>query len=161
MYCCILNHIYHHHRLQRRKVWLSTWRKKILNRNSKITFTIFWPPSIQAVIDIALTIWNVTNTYQVKHFLLRRFKCWFYEYINKRPMGHIAHLRKTVQINKHIWIYHNVDKVKKKTIMNLMRVYWFFIWTNLNPLHPRILCAKFGWNWLSGSGEKDCIFVIS
>ena len=24
------------------------------------------------------------------------------------------------------------------------------IWTNLNPLHPRMLCAKFGWNWLSG-----------
>ena len=29
-----------------------------------------------------------------------------------------------------------------------------FIWTNLNPLHPRMLCAKFGWNWPSGSGEK-------
>ena len=30
-----------------------------------------------------------------------------------------------------------------------------FIWTNLNPLHPRMLCAKFGWNWLSGSVEED------
>ena len=30
-----------------------------------------------------------------------------------------------------------------------------FIWTNLNPLHPRMLCAKFGWNWPSGSGEED------
>ena len=29
-----------------------------------------------------------------------------------------------------------------------------FIWTNLNPLHPRMLCAKFGWNWPSGSGEE-------
>ena len=29
-----------------------------------------------------------------------------------------------------------------------------FIWTNMNPLHPRMLCAKFGWNWLSGSGEE-------
>ena len=43
-----------------------------------------------------------------------------------------------------------------------------FIWTNLNPLHPRMLCAKFGWNWPSGSGEEDflissmyfCYFVI-
>ena len=34
-----------------------------------------------------------------------------------------------------------------------------FIWTNLNPLHPRMLCAKFGWNWPSGSGEED--FSIS
>ena len=32
---------------------------------------------------------------------------------------------------------------------------WPFIWTNLNPLHPRILCAKFGWNWPSDSGEED------
>ena len=43
-----------------------------------------------------------------------------------------------------------------------------FIWTNLNPPHPRMLCAKFGWKWLSGSGEEDflissmyfCYFVI-
>ena len=30
-----------------------------------------------------------------------------------------------------------------------------FIWTNLNPLHPRMLCAKFDWNWPSGSGEDE------
>ena len=30
--------------------------------------------------------------------------------------------------------------------------------TNLNSIHPRMLCAKFGWNWPSGSGEED-IFV--
>ena len=32
---------------------------------------------------------------------------------------------------------------------------WFLIWINLNPLHPQILCAKFGWYWPSGSGEVD------
>ena len=30
-----------------------------------------------------------------------------------------------------------------------------FIWTNLNPLYPRMLCAKFVWNWPSASGEED------
>ena len=25
----------------------------------------------------------------------------------------------------------------------------------LESLHPRILCAKFGWNWPSGSREED------
>ena len=35
-----------------------------------------------------------------------------------------------------------------------------FIWTNLNPLHPRMLCAKFGWNWLSGSGEDENVESI-
>ena len=29
----------------------------------------------------------------------------------------------------------------------------------VNPLHPRILCAKFGWNWLSGSGGDFFNFV--
>ena len=30
-----------------------------------------------------------------------------------------------------------------------------FIWTNLNPLHPRMHCAKFGWNWPCGSWKED------
>ena len=34
-----------------------------------------------------------------------------------------------------------------------------FIWTNLNPLHPRLLCVKFGWNWPSGSGEEDFLIL--
>ena len=37
-----------------------------------------------------------------------------------------------------------------------------FVWTfeqNLNPLHPRMLWAKFGWNWPCRSGEED--FLIS
>ena len=29
------------------------------------------------------------------------------------------------------------------------------IWTNMNPRHPRMLFAKFVWNWTSGSGEED------
>ena len=29
-----------------------------------------------------------------------------------------------------------------------------FIWTNLNPLHTRMLCVKFGCNWQSGSWEE-------
>ena len=30
---------------------------------------------------------------------------------------------------------------------------WPFIWINLNLLHTRMTCAKFGWNWSSGSSE--------
>ena len=29
-----------------------------------------------------------------------------------------------------------------------------FLRMNLNSLPPRMLCAKFGWNWPSGSGEE-------
>ena len=50
-------------------------------------------------------------------------------------------------------------KRRKKNVIDCKRIDWFFIWRNLKPLHPRMLCAKFGWNWLSGSGEED--FIIS
>ena len=53
---------------------------------------------------------------------------WWYTYLtnivwlchrrNKRPMGHIAHLRK-----QFIWLYHKVDKEKKKKLLTL----WEFI----------------------------------
>ena len=44
-------------------------------------------------------------------------------------------------------------KRRKKQLFTL-----FFIWTYLNPLHPRMLCAKFGWNWPSVSWK---LFLIS
>ena len=41
-----------------------------------------------------------------------------------------------------------------------------FLWTNLNSLHTRMLCAKFGWNWPTDSGEdflklRQCLFALS
>ena len=56
--------------------------------------------------------------------------------------------------------------LEKKTFLNFFDVFSLFrhylpttraepfIWTNLSPHHPRMLCAKFGWNWFNGSGEK-------
>ena len=44
-----------------------------------------------------------------------------------------------------------------------------FFWKDLNPLHHRMLCAKFGWNWPCDSGEEFflklcqmyfCYFII-
>ena len=75
-------------------------------------------------------------------------------------MGHITHLRKQFKsINTFDYIM-MIKWRKNKNIINFMRIYWFFIWTNLNPLHPGMLCTKFGWNWPSGSGEED-FFLIS
>ena len=41
--------------------------------------------------------------------------------------------QKTVQTNKNIRLYHNIDKRKKKPIIFFLRIEWFFILTNLNP----------------------------
>ena len=34
-----------------------------------------------------------------------------------------------------------------------------FFWTIMNPLHPKILCTQFGWNWPSGSGAEDFLIL--
>ena len=31
----------------------------------------------------------------------------------------------------------------------------FIFFRNLSPPHQKMLCAKFGYNWPSGSGEED------
>ena len=33
-------------------------------------------------------------------------------------------------------------------------------WTNLNPFHPKMLCGRFGWNWLSGSLNLVNVFSL-
>ena len=40
-----------------------------------------------------------------------------------------------------------------------LKKWWPFIWINLSSLHQRILCAKFGWNWPSRSGEGDFLIL--
>ena len=73
-------------------------------------------------------------------------------------MGHIAHLRKQFKsINTYGYI---IRLIKRKTNhYYLYENYMVLHLNNLNPLHPKMLCAKLCWNWLSGSGEED--FLIS
>ena len=40
-----------------------------------------------------------------------------------------------------------------------MRIEWFFIWTNLNPLHQKMHCAKFGWNWRKNPNQKYIVIL--
>ena len=42
-----------------------------------------------------------------------------------------------------------------------MRIYWFFIWRNLNPLHPKMLCAKIDWNWPSSSAWRRFLNFVN
>ena len=36
-----------------------------------------------------------------------------------------------------------------------------FIWTNLTSHHPRMIWAKFDWNWHSVSGEEDLFNFVN
>ena len=38
-----------------------------------------------------------------------------------------------------------------------VRTAWPFVWTNLNPLYQGIICARFAWNWPSGSLEDEYV----
>ena len=74
-----------------------------------------------------------------------------------KTRGHGPHHspEKTVQINiKHIRLHYSVDYEKKKPIIFFLRIEWFLVRTNLNPLYPRLLSAKFGWYWPIGSGDR-------
>ena len=122
--------------------------------------------------------------------------------MNKRPMGHITHLRKQFKsiiitlIKRRkknlliLWEFISSSfeetwipfiqgcfvlrlieigsVVLKKRIFIISSMYFHYfviislrkrtgplIWIILNPLHPRMHCAKFSWNWLSGSGKED------
>ena len=54
-----------------------------------------------------------------------------------------------------------VETALRKDIMMPDKIFgymWPFIWKKKlesSPPKPRMLCAKFGWKWLSGSGEED------
>ena len=92
--------------------------------------------------------------------------------MNKRPMGHIAHLKNQFNsMNKfeqsNDYIYHKIGPVVHENIFKFSSLYfcnfaiislwkraWPFIWRNLNPLHLRMHFAKFGKNWPSGSREN-------
>ena len=61
-----------------------------------------------------------------------------------------------VSINRIITYAYIITLIKRrKKNIHFMITYCIF---HLNP-HPGMLCAKIGWNWLSGSGEE--IFLIS
>ena len=73
-------------------------------------------------------------------------------------MGHIAHLKKLFKsINTYNCII-TLIKREKNPLLSLWELNGSSL-NKLNPIHLRMLCAKFGWNWLSGSAEEH--FLIS
>ena len=65
--------------------------------------------------------------------------------INKRPMFHIAHLRRFLNFVNVFLLFCNYLPLEKGMALHL---------NELEFLHSRMFCAKFGWNWPSGSGEE-------
>lgn len=47
----------------------------------------------------------------------------------------------------------NTNKFPVIQNISRLKMAWIFIWTNLNPLHTVMLCAKCSWNWPRGFKE--------
>ena len=50
---------------------------------------------------------------------------------------------------------------RRKIIIYFMSLEWFFIWTNLNPLHPRRHCVKCCWFWPHDFWEDFLKIVVN
>ena len=91
---------------------------------------------------------------------------WFFIWTNlKSPSPNDAFCQNWLKLAQWFW---------RRRFQNFINVYFHFfiiisprkragsfIWTKLNPLHPKMLCAKFGWNWPSSSGEEDFFNFIN
>jgi hypothetical protein len=60
-------------------------------------------------------------------------------------------LRRFLNDPTHFYIFVIISRLKRT---------WPFDWTNLNSLHLRIICFKFEWFWLAGSGEDFSKFSV-
>ena len=68
-------------------------------------------------------------------------------------VGHRSH-RSTEKWIQSINTFAQTTLIKNvKSLSHFEKIEWPFNSTNLNSFHQKMLCAKFGWNWPSGSGE--------
>ena len=64
-------------------------------------------------------------------------------------LAHSFSRRKFKILSKYLHYFNIIPPLERK---------WSNIWTILNLLHPRMLCAKFGWNWPVVLDNKISIF---
>ena len=109
---------------------------------------------------------DLLNYINVFHkYLLKKNIFWFCQYIfaivllsllGKEPVASFS--QTWILVGQGCFVHKLVEigqAVLQKNISNFLNVFryvypwkrvWLFNVTNLNPLHPRMLCAKFGWN---------------
>ena len=86
----------------------------------------------------------------IQWFWRRRLKC---ERFTDRRSTDYRRSEKLIWAEK-LWLYHQVYYTRLENLM----VLYLYTCTNLNHFHPRINCAKFGWNW---SGSREDLEVVN
>ena len=74
---------------------------------------------------------------------------------NKRPIGHIAHLRNSSNQKTQIcaWYDYTISLMKEKRHYHLFEN-WMVLLLKAKTQSSKEACGKFGWNWPSGSGDE-------
>jgi hypothetical protein len=96
----------------------------------------------------------------LKMFSVFLFFCYYLPFEKSNPL----HLKKLespfpkddlfqVWLKLAQWFWRRRLSIYIFVIISPLKRTWLFIWTNLNFLHPRILCIKFNWIWPVGSRE--------
>ena len=116
---------------------------------------IIWPFA-----DINSVVWHCDDIHELfpNHWKIQEFKC-----ITRGPWA-ISLTWVTVSINKYIcksYDFSTITLTKEKKSCLLFETWMFLICKNLSPLHLRMLCVKFGWNWSISSDWEDFKFLQS
>ena len=70
-------------------------------------------------------------------------------------IGHVVLKRKISNLVGVVLLFRNYTSLEKK------KRTWPYIWTSLYLNYPKILCARFDWNWPCGSGEEGFFNSVS
>ena len=73
---------------------------------------------------------------------------------NLVEIGPVVLGRKIFKLGKYIFAICHISPWKRGMTLHVNK-FQSQISDNMSPLHPRMICAKFGWIWPSGSGEED------
>ena len=66
-------------------------------------------------------------------------------------IGSVVREKKIFKFRQYIF-----DYFPSYVIISPCKRTWSFIWTNMKPLHPKMLCTKLGWNWPRFLRRRKC-----
>ena len=116
--------------------------------------------------DALCTVWlKLAEWFWIRRFLNFINVFLLFHYYLPLEKGGALHLKKLESSSSknalcQVWLKLACDS--GEDFLKFVNVFLLFLnllplektWTNMNPLHPIMLCAKFVWNWPCGSGEE-------
>ena len=145
------------------KIYQSLWRSRFLSKGQWVSLLCYYLhlekewPFIEPITSY-LYLRILCAKFYIKRFF--KFSMFFFSKLSKSAMIFHFEVGHSLPLNYISWIPipqgHFVPSRRFLKVVNVFLLFchlitldmaWLFIWTNLNPLNPTMLHAKFGWNW--------------